>query len=713
MKQEKINLFYSSMLKQLLPLYQEKGADWLVSLMTRVKGEFADDRIDHLVTKARSVVSGLSAGDRSAGTKTQADIFNVFGPQRTQRFYRPQELDFQEVPNYPVEIEEVRDNSEAVAVLLEDLQAALESFSFEADATNALLSLYEKYLSYIPVPGLGEVFADLSLAEYSRLVSAFALALYDYEEAIEFSNEANFSEIESFLLASFDLSGIQDFIYNIASKGAAKQLKARSLYLDFMGEYIADSLLGQLDLTRTNLLYSGGGHAYFILANTEHTRQGLERFEKDYNDFLLEQFQTRLYVAFGWQSFSARDIMGGDNHLQAYRGIYRGVSRMISEKKISRYDAKTLLALNRGGLSSQRECQLCHSVSNLTCYFEQDVCAICASLYTFAQEIGQAYYLVNTQDGLPIGPGAFLKGVSDDDARSQVAELIYVKNNLATDLKNAIPVFVGDYQFANIDAYASLSQDADTGGGIRRLAVVRLDVDDLGAAFMAGFADQDSGIYNNLSRSAMFSKSMSRFFKVYINQIAKDKKLSIIYAGGDDVFAIGAWQDVIQFTIDLRQRFIAWTHGKLTLSAGIGLFPDKTPISLMASETGKLEEAAKNNNKDSLSLFASEYTFSFDRFISAIYAEKLATIRTYFNCQDERGKGFIYRLIELLRDYNKMNVARLAYYLTRLEESTKEAYKKEFQAFKENFFRWYQSGEVERKEAELALLLYIYESRKG
>lgn len=64
---------------------------------------------------------------------------------------------------------------------------------------------------------------------------------------------------------------------------------------------------------------------------------------------------------------------------------------------------------------------------------------------------------------------------------------------------------------------------------------------------------------------------MSLFFKVYINQFASDKKLSIIYAGGDDVFAIGSWQDIIIYCWTPVQNFIKWTNGKLTLSAGIGL----------------------------------------------------------------------------------------------------------------------------------------------
>ena len=67
---------------------------------------------------------------------------------------------------------------------------------------------------------------------------------------------------------------------------------------------------------------------------------------------------------------------------------------------------------------------------------------------------------------------------------------------------------------------------------------------------MAGFSQQGNGQYSTLSRSATFSRSMSLFFKVYINQFASDKKLSIIYAGGDDVFAIGSWQDIIALLLN-------------------------------------------------------------------------------------------------------------------------------------------------------------------
>lgn len=564
--------------------------------------------------------------------------------------------------------------------------------------------------------------ADISLADHSRLTAAFALAIYDYLEDKGrhnykedlFTKASAFYEEEAFLLASFDLSGIQDFIYNIniATNGAAKQLKARSLYLDFMSEYIADSLLDKLGLNRANMLYVGGGHAYFVLANTEKTVETLVQFEKDFNQFLLANFQTRLYVAFGWGSFAAKDIMSELNSPESYRQVYQKASRMISEKKISRYDYQTLMLLNRGGKSSERECEICHSVENLVAYHDQKVCDICRGLYQFSKEIAHDHFIITENEGLPIGPNACLKGVAFEKLSQEAFSRVYVKNDYKAGTVKATHVFVGDYQCDEIYKYAALSKN-ENGLGIKRLAVVRLDVDDLGAAFMAGFSQQGNGQYSTLSRSATFSRSMSLFFKVYINQFASDKKLSIIYAGGDDVFAIGSWQDIIAFTVELRENFIKWTNGKLTLSAGIGLFADKTPISLMAHQTGELEEAAKGNEKDSISLFSSDYTFKFDRFITNVYDDKLEQIRYFFNHQDERGKNFIYKLIELLRNYDRMNMARLAYYLTRLEELTRETDRDKFKTFKNLFYSWYTNkDDKDRKEAELALLLYIYEIRK-
>jgi len=743
LKKEKIDLVYGSLLHAIGKViqgssYDERdigtiGSEWFKRFSDNKKiaqqiakttsidvtTELAPDSLVYITSAAAKIASGLKGAVKTQERKEdflskQSDIFNVFSDSHSQRYLDARPLELGGEPNYAKKATEPSDQSDYDRIV-ETLEKEFERLDFSQSQIDALLNLLESTLSYVPVSTRTKELSDISLATYSRLTAGFALAIEeyladkkcrDYEKVLGQDLEAFYSE-KAFLLASFDLSGIQDFIYNIATVGAAKQLKARSLYLDFMGEHIADSLLEKLELTRANLLYVGGGHAYFILPNTEKTIEILASFEAEFNQFLVQHFHTGLYVAFGWSPFSANDMT---TTLENYRKVYQTTSRMISQKKISRYDAKTLLELNQGGKSSQRECAICHSVEKLTKHNDQEVCHICAGMYRFSKEIQEQYYLVTKEKGLPIGPGAYIRGVSKDELAQEEWTRVYVKNSYSTDLLKATHVFVGDYKYAEIDQYAKLSQES--GQGIKRLAVVRLDVDDLGAAFMAGFSYQAGGKYNTLARSATFSRSMSLFFKVYINQFAKEKKLSIIYAGGDDVFAIGSWQDVIEFPICLRQNFIKWTNGKLTLSAGIGVFPDKTPVSLMAQQTGNLEGAAKDNDKDSISIFDKDYTLKFDQFIDNVYRGKLEHIRYYFNIQDERGKSFVYKLIELLRNYDRMNIARLAYYLTRLEDQTPKDKKEEFRKFKDLFFSWYTGSENERKEAEIALLLYIYEIRK-
>lgn len=743
MKKEKIDLFYGSLLHAVGKVIQgstddEKdigsiGAEWFRRFLdnekiaqqiaratsSSVATDLAPDSLVYITSAAAKIASGLKGAaetyeEKEDFLRKQSDIFNVFSDIPSQRYVDARLLELYWEPNYAKESSESSDQSD-YDLIVETLEKEFEWFNFSQSEIDAILNLLESTLSYVPVSTRSKELSDISLATYSRLTAGFALAIeeyladkdcLDYEKVLGQDLEAFYSE-KAFLLASFDLSGIQDFIYNIATAGAAKQLKARSLYLDFMGEHIADSLLEKLELTRANLLYVGGGHAYLILPNTEKTRATLASFEAEINQFLVQHFQTGLYVAFGWSPFSANDIT---TTLADYRKVYQTTSRMISQKKLSRYDARTLLELNQGGKSSQRECAICHSVEKLTQHNDQEVCHICAEMYRFAKEIQEDYYIVTKEKGLPIGPGASIRGVSKDELAQEEWTRVYVKNSYSTDILKATHVFVGDYKYDEIDQYAKLSQES--GQGIKRLAVVRLDVDDLGAAFMAGFSYQDGGKFNTLARSATFSRSMSLFFKVYINQFAKEKKLSIIYAGGDDVFAIGSWQDIIEFTVCLRQNFIKWTNGKLTLSAGIGLFPDKTPVSLMAQQTGNLEGAAKDNDKDSISIFDKDYTLKFDQFIDNVYRGKLKSIRYYFNIQDERGKSFVYKLIELLRNYDRMNIARLAYYLTRLEDQTPKDKKEEFRKFKDLFFSWYTGSKTERKEAEIALLLYVYEIRK-
>lgn len=85
------------------------------------------------------------------------------------------------------------------------------------------------------------------------------------------------------------------FIYTISSKGALKGLRARSFYLEILMEHIIDETLSALTLSRSSLIYSGGGHCYMLLPNTDRVKEILKKQQEQINHWFIDKFDTALY----------------------------------------------------------------------------------------------------------------------------------------------------------------------------------------------------------------------------------------------------------------------------------------------------------------------------------------------------------------------------------------------------------------------------------
>ena len=119
---------------------------------------------------------------------------------------------------------------------------------------------------------------------------------------------------------------------------------------------------------------------------------------------------------------------------------------------------------------------------------------------------------------------------------------------------------VGDYSTGS--TFEEFAREAE---GISRIGVLRADVDNLGQAIVSGFRNAKNGDrYMTLSRTATLSRQLSLFFKYYIRFIlengeyslegkngGKKRLATIVYSGGDDVFIVGAWNDIIELSVDL------------------------------------------------------------------------------------------------------------------------------------------------------------------
>lgn len=617
-----------------------------------------------------------------------------------------------EFTKYPDEADKIYSGGNYSSLKVEMDEALRNDLKFSPQYFGSLLQWTESMWSYIPSSTNTKQLVDISLYDHCKITSALASCIYDYleEKGIkDFKNEL-FSPYEKtkvfyskdvFLLLSMDMSGIQDFIYNISGSKALKSLRARSFYLEMMLEVIVDELLDQLGLNRANLLYTGGGHAYLILPNTTAVKQKVDAFEQTLRSWFLSEFTIDISLVMAYQPCSGNDLMNTNG---TYKKVWQSVSRKLSDKKAHKYSADDILQLNQTHAHGERECKECLR-SDLD--LKDGLCPICDGLIQISNDLRDKDFFIVSEAGkakLPFEKK--LSVVTRDRAEELLKEniplKIYSKNRPFTGKEIYTNLWMCDYDLASKDPDTreqGIASYANREVGIRRLGVLRADIDNLGAAFMKGIPEK----YNSLSRTATFSRNLSMFFKYELKNILAGSKSTVIYSGGDDLFIIGAWDDIISKSIEIRQRFKEFTLGKLTFSAGIGMYKEKYPVSKMADESGSLEDEAKKGNKNQIALWTEDKVYTWTELEKDILRDKLAVIRSAFSSSQEHGKAFIYKMIELLRSEDQINIARLAYLIARSEMADE---------FSMKIFNWAQDKK-DKDQLITALEYYIYEIREG
>lgn len=743
----------------------------------------ADD-ISYLVYEADNLAAGSDRREVENGAQGFSakmplmSVFNVFGDERTEQAFYLRPLRDDQAVQYPQPKASVQADVSAYQRLYGNLQENFQRKSPFRMKPNELLRILEAVLSYVPSSTSLAEAGDISLYDHLRLTAAYAAAMYayleeqgirDYRAAVTGTGAERYRNKPMYLLVSGDISGIQAFIYTIPSKGALKSLRGRSSYLELLLEHTVDEILAALSLSRSSLLYTGGGHFYLLLPNTARAREVLAATGERLNDWMMGHFAERLYLALAWTPCTAKEFLG-----EGTRAAFQRVNAALNAKKLQRYSPRQLQTLfdpvstcNRVQ-DTARECAVCHtSAVGLKPYPvspELAACPICAGLYTFGERVlGHPILCVRPQGTdaavpLPGQDGDVFLSAEDlsEVQRGQLPVLrIYVKNEALTGEGLATHLWMGDYVARDVRGHvldfedlALSSRGLSESSGIPRLGVLRADVDNLGAAFLAGFPSS----YTTLTRVAALSRQLSLFFKHSINALCRGevngigererqkfslfgmtkqqaRKVHIIYSGGDDLFLVGAWDDILELAVDLHDAFARFTGGKLHFSAGVGLFKSRHPVADMARQTGQLEDAAKAlPGKDGIALFgvtevaARVEAYKWEDFIARVCGEKLSFLRAHFafgmgSDGDggllSLGKSGLYRMMDLLQSNGAVHLARFAYVLARMDPGSRasEQRQRTYQEVRQTLYRWYKSPK-DRRELLTAVELIVYGLRE-
>ena len=528
-----------------------------------------------------------------------------------------------------------------------DIKAELQALSADDWQNLPILTLIlEKYGSYL---SYGE--ADIALFDLARATAAVASSLAEQPDA------------ENLCLVAGDLSGIQPFIYTIASDGALKSLRARSFYLELVTEEMTQQLLERLQLPRTSVIYTGGGKTYLLAPPTAQTHQVVATLKSEFNRELFRQFQGKVFLNLVGHDFSTQRVGQAD-----FPQVWEAVNKQLAVQKARKFDTQITDVL--AATEAHEPCGVCHrddlKPEELKPLGNDGVqaCPTCNQMFWLGKSLykvgsfvrSQAESLANAEtlaDPIKIKLGNqtiyyhLFEGSKPHFSKSDsTIKTIYLINNWDVALyrtdyfrgKNPTLLLLGNYGQASKTeqdskgnpAFMTAAEMAETSKGIARVGHLRMDVDRLGQIFAEGL-----GEHYTLPRLAGLSRQMSYFFKVYLNSLAdrRDQNLPpsagqlshgarpnllFIYAGGDDLFITGSWNEVVDFAFDVYQSFRAYTghHPDITLSGGISLNGPKYPLYQSADDAGAAEEAAKGNGRDSLTLF--EQTFKWQEWLGEV-----------------------------------------------------------------------------------------------
>ncbi|MCO6450990.1 MAG: type III-A CRISPR-associated protein Cas10/Csm1 [Caldilineales bacterium] len=639
---------------------------WRVAVKNPVANHHRPQSRDDL---AVTLADRLSAGERDDATPSKPgeqayqQLLSIFCSVQADGITSPQELylpltvlKMERSTLFPAHTWPERQVKDAYQGLWEELQQAAAQLRNAHDDDGDLpafletmLLLLQRYLWCSP-SAYWRTRPDVSLYDHCRMTAAlaavFASSELDEARLKVLIDQREISD-ELALLVGGDISGIQDFIYTISSRGAASALRGRSFYLQLLTEAIIRYILNEFELPITNLIYAGGGKFYILARPSDAAR--IPAIQQHISRILLQHHRGELYVALAEKSLTGRDFYQGriseawaelDNRLQG-----------VKLKRFSELDAEDLRWLfeaHGDGGNEDRQCQVCGQ-EHIDAKADDNVrkCPPCLSYETLGEKLRSARFLLlqsieSASVDIKASPGNWQQSLAafglHADVSAQEDELVkrgervcvvlalkddaldglYPQAKKAVGrrfLVNVTPTLNADeWRSAQNEGLSDLPRVGSTkpfhimewqSQGVKRLGVLRMDVDNLGGLFAEGLAGKAT-----LSRVASLSFAVSLFFDGWVEQLAVqqesspegwDERLYSIYSGGDDLFFVGAWDAIAEFARRVRADLTPYAafHPGIHASAGITLVGGKYPLYQAAGDAGTAEARAKAFHTDS------------------------------------------------------------------------------------------------------------------
>ncbi|MBO7610443.1 MAG: hypothetical protein J6S96_09620 [Muribaculaceae bacterium] len=391
---------------------------------------------------------------------------------------------------------------------------------------------------------------------------------------------------QSLLLVSGDMSGIQPFLYQIVSSKAAKNLKGRSCYIDLLGKAVVRSLLKALSLTEDYVICESGGTFVLVAPNIPDITNKLDNAIRLIEKKIFETHGTALSVSIDSVEITSQEAKGGTatlaqrwNEVFAKRELKKNAkcsSRMLDDDGYRVFFQPSRVSGNKTDAVTGEDIADVDSAV-VKDFDDSSKDLVVSKVNKTLIELGEC-----------LRDGCIPKPVEDNYKGND-----FVIEPAGLGIKFRL---VNDGDATEVKTFEKMCENADE-DALERLGVLRMDVDNLGSKFQEYARTQSLVAYSALSRE------LDEFFKKDVYKLCCQEECYLLYGGGDDLFVVGEWRNVIKLATNIQDKFKQWAkvrNGDWSLSGGVAIVKAKYPIIEGAKESGEEEDNAKNHNCDGL-----------------------------------------------------------------------------------------------------------------
>lgn len=517
-----------------------------------------------------------------------------------------------------------------VASAFVNLKGQLEWGDFETVYAH-YLSLLCKFTSCI-TNGVQTRLPDISLYDHLRVTSALAACFYRYHSAKATLNNdvLNNPPNDRCALVVGDLSGIQEYLFDIATVGAggvARRLRARSFYLQMISEIAALKVLRTFDVPLCNIVMASGGRFYILLPRLPDMSDTVAGLQRECDAWVLRELHGTLTLNLAWTPILDTEFAEGEGNLGfsqvlvrlhrelAYRKKNR-LAHVLVDKNWWQEDMFVLepFPANRTVcLACHRRPAECRSVPDSVA----DVCVKCYQDARLGRLLPTSRFVGFYDRAVPgtrcldwafviAGDAAELPRHPVLVARLNDTELAPVAGIPATFrfLANHVPHEPDGtpWTFEDIAARRKLRSDEAPHDLI---ALVKADVDHLGQVFQEGLRRDTPPSHDIPARFAALSRQLDHFFSAWIEWLLRSEFQHVytVYSGGDDLLLVAPRAEALDLTKRLHEAFVRFVQNpELTLSAGVAIVKPRLPLAHAVQFADTALQRAKKGGRNKLCL---------------------------------------------------------------------------------------------------------------